>query len=33
VREGKGGRDRVVPLGARAAAWLERYLEEVRPMC
>ena len=22
----------MVPLGARAAAWLERYLEEVRPM-
>jgi integrase/recombinase XerD len=31
VREGKGGRDRVVPLGARAAAWVERYLAEVRP--
>ena len=29
--QGKGGRDRVVPLGARASAWLERYLEEVRP--
>ena len=32
VRGGKGGRDRVVPLGARAAAWLDRYLEEVRPV-
>jgi integrase/recombinase XerD len=32
VRAGKGGRDRVVPLGERAAAWLDRYLEEVRPM-
>jgi integrase/recombinase XerD len=31
VRAGKGGRDRVVPLGARACAWLDRYLEEVRP--
>ena len=31
VRGGKGGRDRVVPLGARACAWLDRYLEEVRP--
>jgi integrase/recombinase XerD len=32
VRGGKGGHDRVVPLGARAGAWLDRYLEEVRPM-
>ena len=32
VRGGKGGRDRVVPLGERAAAWIDRYLEEVRPM-
>jgi integrase/recombinase XerD len=31
VREGKGRRDRVVPLGARAAAWLDRYLVEARP--
>jgi integrase/recombinase XerD len=31
VYEGKGGRDRVVPLGARAAAWLDRYLVEGRP--
>jgi integrase/recombinase XerD len=32
VRGGKGGKDRIVPLGERAAAWLERYLEEVRPV-
>lgn len=32
VRGGKGGRDRIVPLGERAAAWLDRYLEDVRPM-
>jgi integrase/recombinase XerD len=32
VRAGKGGRDRVVPLGVRACAWLDRYLEEVRPL-
>src|SRR5882724_1000051 len=32
VRGGKGGKDRIVPLGERAAAWLERYLEEVRPL-
>lgn len=31
VREGKGGRDRVVPLGARACAWLRKYLYEARP--
>ena len=30
VREGKGRRDRVVPLAARASAWLDRYLA-VRP--
>ena len=24
VRQGKGGRDRVVPIGDRAAAWLAR---------
>lgn len=31
VRHGKGGRERVVPLGERAAAWLEKYLTESRP--
>ena len=31
IRQGKGGRDRVVPVGARAAGWLGRYLETVRP--
>ncbi len=31
VREGKGKRDRVVPIGARAAAWVEKYLQEARP--
>src|SRR6202453_2087821 len=31
VREGKGKRDRVVPIGARAAAWVEKYLHEGRP--
>jgi len=31
VREGKGRKDRVVPLGERAAAWLEKYLLEARP--
>lgn len=31
VREGKGRKDRFVPLGARACQWIARYLEEVRP--
>ena len=28
---GKGGRERLVPFGASASAWLERYLATVRP--
>jgi integrase/recombinase XerD len=31
VREGKGRRDRVIPIGERAAAWVNRYLSEARP--
>jgi integrase/recombinase XerD len=31
VREGKGRKDRVVPLGERAAAWVTKYLHEARP--
>jgi integrase/recombinase XerD len=31
VRQGKGKKDRIVPVGARALHWLERYLQEVRP--
>ena len=31
VRQGKGGRERVVPLGERAIAWLDKYLIESRP--
>lgn len=31
VRRGKGKKDRVVPIGERACAWLARYLDEVRP--
>jgi integrase/recombinase XerD len=30
VREGKGGKDRMLPIGERANAWLEKYLEDVR---
>jgi len=28
---GKGGKERLVPLGEEAQHWLERYLEEARP--
>jgi site-specific recombinase XerD len=31
VRRGKGGKERVVPLGEHAASWLSRYLHEARP--
>jgi integrase/recombinase XerD len=31
VRQGKGRKDRLIPLGARACAWVRRYLREVRP--
>ncbi|HEY5694605.1 MAG TPA: tyrosine-type recombinase/integrase [Gaiellaceae bacterium] len=31
VRRGKGGKERVVPLGEEAAVWLGRYLREARP--
>jgi len=31
VREGKGKRDRVVPFGERALAWLDMYLNTLRP--
>ncbi len=31
VNQGKGKKDRVVPIGERAVQWILRYLEEVRP--
>jgi site-specific recombinase XerD len=31
VRRGKGGKERVVPLGEEAALWLGRYLRDGRP--
>ena len=32
VRQGKGQKDRYVPLGSCAIHWIRRYLDEVRPM-
>ena len=31
VRQGKGKKDRVVPIGERALGWTQKYLGEVRP--
>ncbi len=32
IRKGKGGKDRLLPLGERATTWLSRYLAEARPL-
>ena len=32
VRQGKGRKDRVVPIGARALQWLGKYLADARPL-
>jgi integrase/recombinase XerD len=32
IRKGKGKKDRVVPTGERALLWLEKYLDESRPV-
>jgi integrase/recombinase XerD len=32
IRQGKGRKDRVVPVGQRALRWIEKYLEDVRPL-
>ena len=31
IRQGKGKKDRMIPIGDRAVSWIERYLREVRP--
>jgi len=31
VRQGKGRRDRMIPIGERAIVWVEKYLADVRP--
>jgi integrase/recombinase XerD len=31
IRQGKGKKDRVIPIGARALVWVEKYRDEVRP--
>jgi integrase/recombinase XerD len=30
IWEGKGRKDRIIPLGQRASMWIEKYLQEVR---
>lgn len=32
VRQGKGKKDRMIPIGSRAVMWVEKYIEEVRPL-
>ncbi|MEW6747663.1 MAG: tyrosine-type recombinase/integrase, partial [Planctomycetota bacterium] len=31
VRQGKGKKDRMIPIGERAVAWIEKYVTDVRP--
>jgi integrase/recombinase XerD len=31
IRQGKGRKDRVIPIGERALAWIEKYRDQVRP--
>jgi hypothetical protein len=31
IRQGKGKKDRIIPLGDRAAAWVRKYLDKSRP--
>jgi integrase/recombinase XerD len=31
IRQGKGKKDRVIPIGDRAAAWIDKYVSDARP--
>jgi len=31
IRQGKGRKDRMIPIGERALAWIDKYLTKVRP--
>jgi integrase/recombinase XerD len=31
IRQGKGKKDRMIPIGERASLWIEKYLSELRP--
>ncbi|NIO79566.1 MAG: site-specific tyrosine recombinase XerC [Candidatus Aminicenantes bacterium] len=31
IREGKAKKDRLIPIGERAAAWIEKYMNDLRP--
>ena len=31
VRQGKGKKDRMIPIGERAARWVEKYRTDIRP--
>jgi integrase/recombinase XerD len=32
IRQGKGKKDRMIPIGARAQAWVTKYRDDVRPL-
>jgi integrase/recombinase XerD len=32
IRKGKGGKSRMLPVGERASAWMDRFLSESRPL-